>query len=226
MPRINYRHVRSRFTHIDATLIRARCALGDDPHAEYVVRFYPWWEHPRYLDARARNLPWAFGDTTAGEKEVVVHPVRPIAFKLSSRVNDTDWDFPDRHPLLWPYEEQAEIFCNSDVDIPALFHAVQEHELPFVTRSVLYEYINPLMPYRAPYSLGYFPTTLFRVVRTVLDRMGVRTFIAREPVETALPSLFLCDGDYIIADDFELQVPEFEHKDEWFRPELDPRPRV
>jgi hypothetical protein len=82
------------------------------------------------------------------------------------------------------------------------------------------------MPYRAPYSLGYFPTTLFRVVRTVLDRMGVRTFIAREPVETALPSLFLCDGDYIIADDFELQVPEFEHKDEWFRPELDPRPRV
>lgn len=34
-----------------------------------------------------------------------------------------------------------------------------------------------------------------------------------------MPVLFLIDGhDYIIADDFEVDVPEFLHKPEWFRP--------
>jgi hypothetical protein len=40
--------------------------------------------------------------------------------------------------------------------------------------------------------------------------------VTREPERKQVPVLFMADGDdYIIADDFEIELPEFEHKDEW-----------
>jgi hypothetical protein len=227
MSRVSYRQVRDRFTHIDAEFVRARCELGAGG-SEYVVRFYPWWEHPAYLEARARNLPWAFGEgSSSGAKEVTVLPVCPTAFKLSARSSVTDWAFPAQHPILWKYENETEIFLNSDVLVPALIDAVLDRQLPYVTRATLHEYINPIASYRAPYSLGYFPTPLFRVVRDVLAGMGARIFVdSREPVPREVPVLFLIDDDdYIVADDFEIEVPDFEHLDAWFCPDLDRRRR-
>jgi hypothetical protein len=41
-----------------------------------------------------------------------------------------------------------------------------------------------------------------------------------------VPVLFLIDDDdYIVADDFEIEVPDFEHLDAWFCPDLDRRRR-
>ena len=105
--------------------------------------------------------------------------------------------------------------------------AVLARKLPYVTRDVIYHYIDPIVKYRAPYSLGCFPTSLFRVVREVLLAMGARIFTSEHPIaDEEPPVLFLIDDhDHIVADDFELDVPDFEHDDSWFCPELDKRPR-
>ena len=69
------------------------------------------------------------------------------------------------------------------------------------------------------FSLGTFPRTVFLEVRSQLEARGIEFFIPREPKETEVPVLFMVDGvDYIIADDFNIDLPEFDHKDEWFRP--------
>ena len=69
------------------------------------------------------------------------------------------------------------------------------------------------------FSLGSFPYTLFKVIQQVLDEQGIRYFIASEPKPSNTPVLFLINGeDYIVAEDFEVDVPEFVHKPEWFQP--------
>ena len=56
-------------------------------------------------------------------------------------------------------------------------------------------------------------------MREVLDEHGVLYVADTEPEAAEMPVLFLIDGDdYVIAKDFEVDVPEFEHRPEWFRP--------
>ncbi len=52
MPVLNYCEVADRFyPQIDAEFVSAHVSLPER-EARYTVRFYPWWEHPRYLEAR------------------------------------------------------------------------------------------------------------------------------------------------------------------------------
>lgn len=47
--------------------------------------------------------------------------------------------------------------------------------------------------------------------------MGVPIFAPREPEPRPGPVVLLLDNDdYLVADDFEVEVPEWEHRDEWF----------
>jgi hypothetical protein len=66
--------------------------------------------------------------------------------------------------------------------------------------------------------LGWFPTPLYRKVISFLDTIGAR-YLGNGQVEDTpdMPVLFLINGDdYIIATDFEIDVPEFIHQPEWF----------
>lgn len=48
--------------------------------------------------------------------------------------------------------------------------------------------------------------------------MGVSLFLPREPrFEPKLVLFIMDDDDFIVARDFEVDLPEFEHREEWFR---------
>jgi hypothetical protein len=215
--RRNYREVRDRFTHIDAQLIESAFTT-QPPTSRVTVRFYPWWEHPLYLQARAEGKTWGFCDTERGARDLTAFATNPLECHLSHRSEITDWEFCDDHPEAWRYQDEAEIFCNTDPDIPRLTESVLARNLPFVTRTVLSAYLPPSQ-WKAPFSLGHFPFTLYNVLHEELERLGVRLHLPRRPVQRQTPVVLLMDGDdYIIADDFELEVPEFEHRSEWFSP--------
>jgi hypothetical protein len=110
----NYRNVADRFGHIDAEFVKSAGLLSADAGtAELVVRFYPWWEHPRYLSARARGEGWGFSSYEAGKREVTVRAVQPRAFRFWPRREVVDWRFTEDHPLLWDFAEQSTLLVNA-----------------------------------------------------------------------------------------------------------------
>jgi hypothetical protein len=61
------------------------------------------------------------------------------------------------------------------------------------------------------------PSRLHGPILGVLKHLGVPVFSPHTP-NPAPATVFLLDGDYIIADDFEVDVPEFTHNPAWFQP--------
>jgi hypothetical protein len=182
------------------------------------VRLYPWWEHPLYQRARDTGENWGFRHLEGAAKEVTVVAVNPRQCRLSQREEVVDWEFCERHPHAWRYEDEGEVFCNTTPDIPRVVDAILARKLPFITRALLDDYL-PNRDWKAPASLGYFPYTLYGPVCDELQRSAVRLHLPRVPVERDTPIvLTMDDDDYLIADDFELEVPEFEHRPEWFAP--------
>ncbi len=217
---VNFREVQNRFTHIDAEFVS--CTLGFAGQTpRYTVAFYPWWEHPAFVEAIESGKPWGFASGGDGSKPVTVYPKGLVQFRLTKLTDQeqvVDWAFIETHPLLWPYENSGQIFCNSNPPLAKVVEGIRK-ALPDVPKEDIYSHVDPLAPYEAPFCLGTFPLTLFNVVEKVLADLGVATFISPRPEAKAMPVLFLIDGyDYIIADDFEIDVPEFKHRPEWFKP--------
>ena len=225
MARINYREVTDRFTHIDARFVACEIGLpGNDGF--FTVDLYPWWEHPLYLEARSEGARWGFDDTCAGYRPVTVYPQSVYQFRLSRTTEVTDWDFTQEHPLLWQYEDAGQIICESPVSLEQwarLSDSVRGKLLGYNHSAELAEYVSLQTIHQwgrtGSFSLGHFPRTLFRAIREVLEEQEVQYFAGADPEPVELPVLFLIDGgDYVIAQDFEVDVPEFEHRPEWFRP--------
>ncbi len=219
MSRENFRDIRDRFTHIDAEFVSCQLGVGD-VIPRYTVRFYPWWEHPAFVEAVRAGKPWGFTDECEVDvREVTVYPLGLVACSVSFGPGIIpNWAFLENHPHLWPYEESQQIYCNSDPPLDELVRRVQAR-LQDVPKAELYSYLDPLLPYKAPFCLGTFPFTLFNVVHEELEELGVSVFEPARPKPRPTPVLFLIEGsDYIIADDFELDVPHFQHKPEWFKP--------
>lgn len=215
----NYRNVVDRFGHIDAEFVRSSGLLSSDGRtAELVVRFYPWWEHPQYLSARERGEDWGFSSYEAGKREVTVRAIQPWALRLSPRQEVVDWRFEEDHPLLWDVAEQSTVFANASFDRGAFFDGLMELALPNVTEGELWRYIHLPDPSKAPMGLT-MPAQLREPVLTVFRRLGVPVFSPGSPRAPERAIVFLIDDDdYIIADDFEVDVPEFIHEPEWFQP--------
>ncbi len=227
MARISWRGAIKRFTHIDAEFVG--CELGLPQHdGFFTVSLYPWWEHPLYIEARLENRSWGFTGNNEERREVTVYPKAVMKFQLSDQADVIDWDFTQEHPLLWQYEMQGTITCNQALTLE------QWMQMATVAKSRLTGYNHEAdvagyavqqvhqFGHTGSFSLGHFPYTLFQVLCHVLDEQGVRyfaPFLPTPPEPTQIPVLFLIDGDdYIIAVDFEVDVPEFVHKPEWFQP--------
>jgi len=227
MVRISWREAIKRFTHIDARFVG--CEIGLPRHdGFFTVEFYPWWEHPQYLEAREEGKTWGVQAGAEGFSEVTVYPKGVIKFQISRQDDVIDWDFTQEHPLLWQYEEQGTITCNQPLTLE------QWMQIAALAKSRLTGYNRKAdvagyaiqqvswFGYTASFSLGHFPYTLFHVLRPVLDEQDIRCFVPfspKPPEASERPVLFLRDDDdYIIADDFEIDVPEFVHKPEWFQP--------
>ncbi len=225
MSLVNYREVANRFTHVDARFVACECGLPEND-GFFTVELYAWWEHPLYLAARATRANWGFASLDDAYRRVTVYPRRVHQARLSRREEVTEWDFTQEHPLLWQYEQAAEITCNSSVSLEQwmqLREAVRDKLTGYSRQVELAVYAAPEQVHRwgrtGSFSLGIFPRPLFLIVRQVLDERRISYLASYEPEPVDLPVLFLIDdSDYIIADDFELDVPEFVHKPEWFQP--------
>jgi hypothetical protein len=70
--------------------------------------------------------------------------------------------------------------------------------------------------------LTTIPSQLHAPVLMVLEQLMVPVFAPHTPKTAEPATAFLLDeGDYILADDFEVVVPEFTHDPSWFQPRTD-----
>ena len=224
MPRVNYREIAKRFTHIDARFVA--CELGmPNNDGFFTVELYPWWEHPLCLEARAAGSRWGFAGSGAGYRPVTVYPQEVYQARLSRTDEVIDWSFTQEHPLLWQYEPSGHVMCNSPISLEQWARISDDvpSKLSGYNRSVeLAEYV-PLRTISrwgasGSFALGDFPRPLLRAVRETLDEHEVQYLASTVPEPAELPVLFLIDSDnYIVAKDFEVDVPEFEHRPEWFQ---------
>lgn len=220
VPRSSFTAIRERFWHIDATFVEAVCRLGatGSETSKLVVRFYPGGSTRCSSRRRSEARLGRFRDTITGARDVTVYPIGLRAFRLRSRLEVTDWLFADQHPLLWPYEAGAEIFCNGPLDVEALIERVQGR-VPPLCRDAIATLVGAGRP-NPPFCLGAFPASMFSIVYDELAVMGVPVFVPARPEARPTPTVLLLDddddGDFLIADDFEVDVPEWEHRDEWF----------
>lgn len=215
--RVNFRDVQDRFQHIDATCVRTSIVLGDGDESRLVVSLYPWWEHPKFLDAVAKNQPWGFSGFV--EKEVTVIPINVRQCMMSTSREMTDWEWTESHPALWAYEEQGQVFVNTSYDHEKMILAVKARVDPPTSWEALTRYLPPVREYAPPFSLGRFPYSLYGPVVDALAEQGAGYFTPSKPKPRETPVALVIDGvDVLVADDFELDVPDFEHLDEWFTP--------
>ena len=221
---MNYRKTLSRFSHIDAQFVRASCDLRPGEGAvEVVVRFYPWWEHPLYEAARDRGDDWGFAAFDSGVREVTVRAVRPWTARLSRRYEVVEWAFTEEHPLLWQFAEEATIYVNAPFQPEAVTDYLLSLDLPFVSRSDLISYLYSHAPEVSPRGIKV-PAPLYGRILAAFEHLGVPTFAPHTPGPPRPATVFLLDDDdYVIADDFEIDVPEFHHDPSWFSP--DPKNR-
>lgn len=222
MTRYNFREVERRFRHIDGVLVSGDASFRQREEVattRLVFAFYPWWEHPEYLAATIRNGPWGFEYSEEAYCHVVVDAVEPLLCQLRPPGDAIEIAFSSDHPELWQFENQGEVFCNSGFEPRALIVALLKRKIPHVTQAVLLRYLAPYLVHEAPCSLGYFPRSLYLCVKEELLRMGVALFSAPDPEPTRAPvALFVDDELVVIANDFFVEVPDFEHRPEWFKP--------
>jgi hypothetical protein len=227
MARVNYREIRERFTHIDATFESCVISMPGDSH--YSVRFYAWWEHPTYLDLTEPGAGWQAKWPREAEKVVTVYPAGLIKACIRRTDDVIDWSFVDSpHPLLWEFETEEHVLCKGALppgvltDLPSMIAAaLPYHADPASLASLL----NPLRwgdprfaeSGRGGFSLGRFPASVVGAVRSVLDDLGVEYLDQAPPVPSeTLPIMLLIDGeDCVIAEDFEVDAPDFEHDADW-----------
>ncbi|MGI8857356.1 MAG: hypothetical protein ACR2JW_16555 [Thermomicrobiales bacterium] len=233
---VGFRDAGDRFSHIDASFVGTSLILPDGAQsvcvkyetpttdATYSVCFYPYWEHPLYQAAiRAGKSP-NVGHTEEDKIIVTVVARRVYEFAIERRTDVIDWGFSEGdHPLLWPYHDSVQVHCVSSLT-PS-----QVADLIDLARTEGREYLN-IPSTRAPFfgirqfyewarhgnfQLGRFPTPLFERIAAYLDSIGAEYSVPFPPKRRdGVPKLFLADGDYIIADDFEVEIPPIVHKNE------------
>ncbi len=226
MTLVNYREIEERFSHIDAEFVNAHVALPER-EAHYSVRFYPWWEHPRYVEARVQGNPWRFQYDEGAKQLVTVIAQEVFEARLSQSAGTvTDWSFHDDHPLLWAHRQSHQILCTTALttqQTTAIIDLVRaeagHHENPYRflnmprDTATFYEWAAS-----GAFVLGDFPVPLYHKVIAFLDQIGAE-YLGQGQVALMIggPVLFLVDDDdYIIAADFTLDVPEFVHQSKWF----------
>lgn len=212
-----FKNVASRFSHVDAKFVS--CQWGGDGKFYYRVLLYPYWEHPLYLQALESGASFGFNDYSEGKKQVTIYPIEPLTCYLHASPpgsDVTDFYCSSKHPILWQYESKGQIFCNSRVDFSELRTRLVE-SIPEIPDSYLGNILNTVDSYMPPFSLGPFPLTLYKVLTEILAKMKVKVLHGGPPTSGSTPKVFFFDDEYMIAKDFEIEYPIFEHKNSWFR---------
>ncbi|MDX6408210.1 MAG: hypothetical protein QOE13_1281 [Gaiellaceae bacterium] len=220
----NFRAVRDRFTHIDATFVS--CAISMPGESHYAVRFYPWWEHPAFEPGST----WSTQFPDEAERTVTVYPRGLLEAHLQKDDEVVDWSFVDTpDSRLWAYESGLHVTCQRPMSLETLAllpGSIAKAASYLVDPARITDLVAPLRwddPRRVEdpggFKLGRFPVSLSVAVRSALDEAGAQWFeVPEQLVESPLPVLLLIDEeDYLVATDFEVDVPEFDHEEGWVR---------
>jgi hypothetical protein len=219
MPLVDFRDISHRFSHIDGRMVDFGINWAEGT-ASLTVSIYPWWEHPKFLEARAKGERWGFtAASREGERNVRVEASGLLAAQITRSEDLTDWGLYESHPLLWPYEDQTGFICNTPLAVADWLDIVCEAE-PRYTEEAL-EWACPLQVHRhgqsGSFAISPLPLSLFNPIVAALGARGIDLFVSGTPRPRPLPLLLLLDEeDYIIAEDFKVDLPDFEHRDEWF----------
>jgi hypothetical protein len=227
MVRVNWRELGDRFEHFDAhpELVHARFNFPGGK-ASYALRFYPWWEHPLYLEAEGAGLRGRFVDNYSGRIVVTIYPqdIREVHLTQFSGVIE-EWWFSDEHPSLWRHHASHQILCTSRL-IPEQLAAILDMLHQAVGRNG-HRYLSffsnatdlQALALTGAFSLGHFPLPVYLKICALLDSWGA-TYLGSDlpkPTASAPPAALIVDEEnYIIADDFVIDIPQIEHYPEWF----------
>lgn len=216
---INFRDIQDRFSHIDAQFVSSVTRFDDEVNeVSITVRFYPWWEHPLYLAAREAGESWGFRGTDEGLREVTVKAIGPVAVNLNPDSMVIEWAFSGEHPILWEFSEHGTIYANGPFDVRELTDRLVARKMPFVQRRDLFPYLDPAWTPITSRGMS-LPTQLQTPVLEELAAINVPTFVPRPagPVPNLIAFL-MDDREYVVAEDFVVDVPEFTHEPSWFQP--------
>ena len=131
------------------------------------------------------------------------------------------------HPLLQLHEPRVQLFCNETLTKDQALGVLAEVEDVLGGWRSPFDVLNGHgvaswldLAGSGSFSLGHFPVRMYQRVHAYLEREGVslsRVYPLPEKVER--PRLLVVDGtDFIVADDFEVDVPEVVHRPEYFVP--------
>ena len=228
MALVSWRELGDRFEHIDAQpeLVHARLNFPDG-EASYALRFYPWWEHPLYLEAERAGLHGKFVDQHSGQIIVTVYPQNIYEVHLTQFAGVIEeWWFTDDHPLLWKHHEDRQILCTSrltEEQLQTIFDMLHQAVGRYGHRYRWFQGDTSDLQAWAltgAFSLGYFPLPVFLQLSALLDSWGA-TYLGSglpKPTVSAPPvALIVDDENYIIASDFVIDIPPIEHRPEWFK---------
>ena len=121
--------------------------------------------------------------------------------------------------MLWDVTGSGTLYVNGPFERPDFVKGLMALGLPNVSEADLLNRIDLSATDQSPFGVEV-PLQLMESAVSVFSRLGVPVF--RPDLFYVPPPaiLFLLDSDdYIIARDFEVDVPEFVHDPQWFRPE-------
>ncbi len=214
-PRVNYRAVQDRFGHVDGTLVEARFAWPPAAGADEDVlafRFYPWSEHPRYRALADARRPWAFTLPDDAYEVVRIYPRGLRAVSVDAPIDCTDVWFADEDLQLWVRRREGQLFVNETTSMAELGPHIDRAlgKLAPLAR----EYLGDALDRPAPYALR-MPPPLHEVIVAALATVGRATFVGHGPPTPAPMVMLRLGSDYLIAEDFEVEMPTFRFDDAW-----------
>ncbi len=223
MALISFRELDHQFGHVDGEIKLLDAHYEDDKlEVKIVTRFYPWMEHPLFRKAVENKEPWGFTDYSEGERDMPIYAVNPVKLEMDGCVGAEDIWFIEDDPSLWPYQNAGSVFINSPLDVSALIDCLAANEEVSGKRSDIERLIGHCCAYDPPFKLSYLPFAAFNAALDELDRLEVEYYPKGKLTEKwqwGKPHAILeLTGLTCIAQDFMLDVPEFEHRDEWFKP--------
>lgn len=209
MARYDFREAASIFERFEAELFRVDLRFELDSTSQTAL-----------IVLRTRPNGKVGSDDFIDVKIQAIEPYRCEARFLNLNLDymEIGIDFETKGPKLWSYENQAEIFCNSEVDLEVLFRNVVSRMNGQATADDISKYLTTVQKYDPPFWLGRFPESLFYVVRSALNELGVAIFCTDDPKPSDLPVLLEIDDIIrIVAKDFEVELPDSSHIPAWFR---------
>jgi hypothetical protein len=207
--RVGFREMRDRFAHIDGVVEDLRFSRSEPSFV--AIRFYPWWEHPLFVAARAAGRPWKIdAPPEEATRVMTVHAIDPVHLTADLHTSAVEIEFHDSGPRLWPFETHGHMFVNEPIPadvLPELARrtAIAEHAL-----ASLADFGSTRVP-----SALETPPAVHATLHTILDERGVSHLATYGGTPSNLV-VFEFDGNLLAAHDFEVDVPDWEHRDAWF----------